>query len=746
MRALYQKVHDFFASRPGADYVVVGLAAGAVLFPMLGSQGLWDPCESHALEVAREAAAEGRWLPLHFDGQPLPGLPPLFFWLQGFWMILAGTGELGARLLMALLGLGWILFVVRSARPLLGRRAAFLLGMALSTCPFFFGSARHASPHLLAAMLAFGAVLSGARVLTSPKKTGRRIDELLPWIFGSAALLAGGAGSLLFVILSLGAVWVAGLARALEPPRLRRLWSLTGLLVMTVPAGIWILAELSASGPAFLSGFLDLQNLSFGAMREFGHEEVFTFHVVQAGHMLYPWFVLFPAALVWLATLAPRSRMDNGRRLLLVLFLGGPLLFLVAASFLPLYLPLDMVVVCPSLAALSVWGIVFASESEGVKENAVLLSFGALLVALGCGSLGVDFFWALKRPVEVIGYPFDRPYPELTAIAKVFYNAVAILTGLSTAILLLWRRRAMVIAWALCAAALAISLFIVHHVYRVCGPYFSAGQLIEAYEPEAREGDIIATYLMEPQSRGGDAYYFKGRALHLESRAALAEAMQNQAGTGRLILITSHVRDLYNDVFDLSCGIRVKPLNENRRWYAVCSYEGPPPTGPGETLIEGSEEPDIQFPSESVLLWQKKPAVTFLGYGMKNLDPKTRKVKRGGWIDVELFWRPETRLPGSWKIYLDAMALSKGKGSGSGHLSLHHVPGCGTMPTYRWPVGGLVRDFSRLFFSSDLDPGYYSIRAGLFSKKGERMMVEAPAGSVKTVPRSTITLTTVLVE
>ncbi len=744
MRLLAQRIYDFFDSRPRADYVVAGLAACAVLFPFLGSQGLWDPYESHALEVAREAAIDGRWLPLHYDGRPLPGLPPLFFWLQGFWMILAGTGELAARLLMALLGLGWILFAMWSARPLLGRRTAFLLGMALGTCPFFFGHARHASPHLLAAMLAFGALLSGARVLVSSKKPAGRLEGLLPWMFGSAALLAGGAGSLLFVLLSFGAAWVAGLAGAIETPRFKRLWSLPGLLILIVPAGIWILAELSASGGPALRGLLDFQTLSFGSMGEFGHEEVFTYHVVQAGHMLYPWFVLFPAALLWLAALAPRDRMGQKERLLLVLLPGGPLLFLLAVSFLPRYLPLDMLVACPSLAALCVWGIVFASESEGVEENAVLLALGALLVALGCGSLGVDFFWALKRPIEVIGYQFDRPYPELTAIAKIFYNSVAILTGLSTALLLLWRRRTMVIAWTLCVTSLVAALFIVNHIYRVCGPYFSARQLIDAYEPELREGDVVATYLMEPQSRGGDVYYFNGEARHLETRADLIEAMQQQAGLGRLILITSHVRDLYNDVFELSCGIRVKPLNENRRWYAVCSYEGPPPTDPGVTRVEEGRTPDIQFPSESVLLWQKKHAVTFLGYGMKNLDPKTRKVKRGSWIDVELFWRPEIKLTGSWKIYLDAMAMSKGKGSGN--VSLHHVPGCGTMPTYSWKPGITVRDFSRLYFPSDLDPGAYSIRAGLFSKKGERMTVEAPPGEPQKAPRSTVTLTTVLVE
>jgi hypothetical protein len=121
-------------------------------------------------------------------------------------------------------------------------------------------------------------------------------------------------------------------------------------------------------------------------------------------------------------------------------------------------------------------------------------------------------------------------------------------------------------------------------------------------------------------------------------------------------------------------------------------------------------------------------------------------VKRGGWIDVELFFRPETKLAGSWKIYLDAMALSKGKGEGPGHVSLHHVPGCGTMPTYSWKPGTLVRDFSRLFFSSNLDPGYYSVRAGIFSKKGERMTIEAPPGGAAAAPRSTVTLATVLLE
>lgn len=739
------KIVDFISGNEKVDYYLVGILAAAVLLPFLWTQGLWDPYESHAVEVAREAAEEGEWMPLRYDGEPVHGLPPACFWLQAAWMKVAGTGDLAVRLPLALLGLLWLLFVFRTVKSMLGRKTAFLLTVALLTSPFFFGNARHSSPHLLAAMLAFGTLLSSARLLTLRKKEPRRLDTLLPWIFLSAAFLAGGFSTLTFVAFSLAGVLLAGLTGCFTLPDFRKLRNLPGFLIFAVPGGLWVTAGLMTSGKPFADGLFDMQSLSFGAMKEFGNRELFTFHIVQAGHMLYPWFVLFPAALLWLAALSPRDRIGDREKFFMALFLGGPFLLLFLNAFLPCYLPLDMIAVCPSIAFIATWGLVFAAQNEGVKENRVLLSMGALFIALGCGSMGVDFFWALKRPVEVIGYQFDRPYPELTAMAKIFYNAAAIITGAGTAVLLLWKKKTNIIYWTICLTSIVSAFFITHHVYRVCGKYFSARQLLDAYEPAEKEGDRLVTYLMEPQSRGGEIYYFKGGAEHLESRADLENVMKQHAGRGRVIFITSHVRALYNDVFAASCGVRIKPLNEKRRWYAICSYEGPPPTEPGKTLFERIEDAPVKHPVEAKFMWENKNAITFLGYSLGNIDPETRTVKRGSWVDVELFWRSEVKLNESWKIYLDAMALQKGKVSG--HVSLHHLPACGTYPVYNWTPGKVVRDFSRLHFSKELDSGYYKIRTGIFSKKGQRMTTQIVTGTgKKSYQKSTINLLTIKLE
>jgi 4-amino-4-deoxy-L-arabinose transferase-like glycosyltransferase len=742
MKALLHRITAIAAADERVDRAVLLVLGLGILVPMLWAGGLWDPCETHALEVAREAAEDGRWLPLAYDGKTVEGLPPLFFWVHGIWLKIAGTGDLRARLPMALMGLLWLLFTHRCARSLIGRKAAFLFSAAILTSPFFFGNARHASPHLLAAMLAFSAVISAAAALLK-KKDPSRLEALLPWIFASAALLAGGLSALLAILLPAAAALIAGSLGALALPRLGRLRSTAGLLVFFIPAALWIGAGSAAGGASFLRGAVDLQVLSFGAMRAFCSRGLFTYPVVQAGHMIYPWAALLPAAAFWLAALAPRERIGDGEKGLIAVMLGGSVLLLCVNTFLPCHLPLDMLAACPSILFIGAWGLVFAAEGEGLAENRFLLPLGALLIALGFGSMGVDFFWALKRPIEVIGYEFDRPYPDLGAFAKVFYNTVAIASGASTAALLIWRKKAMLIYWTVLAASVVSALFIIHHVYRVGGESLGARQLIDAYGKDAREGDRIATYLMDPQARGGEVYYFKGKAEHLESPGDLLDAMKESAGKGRLILITSHVRDLYNQVFAASCGTRVKPLNEQRRWYAVCVYEGPPPTDPGGAVFDSPDQAGLQVPLETKLLWQGKHAFTFLGYSAGNIDTQHRTVRRGGWVDLSLFWRAEVKTDESWKVYLDAAALGKGKVSGN--VSLHHVPACGTLPTYAWEPGSVIRDDAKLFFPTDLDAGTYVVRTGLYGRKGERMTVEAP-GSTPGVTKTTITLLTLTLQ
>ncbi len=138
------------------------IVLGTLLYlPFLGNFGLIDPWETHYGEVAREMLARDDWISLWWahDGW-FWSKPILNFWLQGLSFklfgvsympdqMLAGLGlgrlpqpEWACRMpifLMTLLG-GYTLY--RAAVRPFGQRAAFLGGLILTTCPYWYILAR----------------------------------------------------------------------------------------------------------------------------------------------------------------------------------------------------------------------------------------------------------------------------------------------------------------------------------------------------------------------------------------------------------------------------------------------------------------------------------------------------------------------------------------------------------------------------------------------------------------------------
>ena len=117
---------------------VVGLAAVAVWFSLLGTRPLFRPDEGRYAEIPREMVASGDWLVPHLNGLVYIEKPPLQYWLTaGFFRVL-GTEPWVARLapgLSAALGvvlLGW------AARRLWGRGTAAVACAVCASAPLYF--------------------------------------------------------------------------------------------------------------------------------------------------------------------------------------------------------------------------------------------------------------------------------------------------------------------------------------------------------------------------------------------------------------------------------------------------------------------------------------------------------------------------------------------------------------------------------------------------------------------------------
>ncbi len=161
-------------------------ALAALLYvPTLGSFSLLDPWEPHYGEVAREILARDDWLSLWWGHEGwFFSKPVLAFWLEALsasllgvrfapGQMLAGLGEgrlpspeWALRFPALLLSVAASLALYRALAARLGRRAAFVAGLALVTAPFWFSWSRQATtdmPYVACVSLALALALAALR-------------------------------------------------------------------------------------------------------------------------------------------------------------------------------------------------------------------------------------------------------------------------------------------------------------------------------------------------------------------------------------------------------------------------------------------------------------------------------------------------------------------------------------------------------------------------------------------------------
>jgi len=713
------------SSRPWLVPASVAAVGALILIPLLGSTGLWDPYESMAAAVAREAARDGAWLPLAYDGVPVPGLPPLFYWIEALCMLVGGTSEWVVRLPIALLGVGWLVAVRALASRVLGSRAGLLCALALATSAFFVVGARHTSPDLAGAMVFTLALLQALAVLTSGRPPARR-EIVVLHVLAAALVVTGGLLPLACLAAALASAPLTGSLPARSLSRLApRGWAWAAWAL----PGLWIAGGLATSGLDFASGILTLHPHVYGSLESFERPggQSFTWQIMQAGHMAYPWFIAVPAALLWLVPRSERLEEEgdedpSSRRACLHVLVSIPVLALIATALAPGYLPLDMLVAAPVLVLIAAWGLARIPLLVDDERMRIMLPLGAVLVMLGAGSQGVDFFWNPKRFLESGGYVFDRVYPDLGRIAQAFHTALSILVGIAAAPAAFARRRPRIIAVTFLATALAVAGFEVIHVFGKVEPHLSVGPLARAYAAHARDDDRLVAMELDPQIRGGHVFYFEGRMEDAGCLESLPRIIDEAAGKSRLVILTSHVRALYNDVYTLTCGQRIEPLNEERRWYSISALESAPHM-PGYRIVVpgGRAGAKIANAFDLPLEHRGRPTVTFLGWNARLEDQplpagKPFRVKRGSWIDLELFFRAETTMETGWRVLLDAVR------QGGASIKAHHPPACGRHPTHLWKPGEVVRDRIFVYVPRDAEPGTYRLRTGLY-RDTERMQV-----------------------
>jgi hypothetical protein len=174
--------------------VAVGLLALLVLFPLLGTFGLWDPQEIQVADQARELVKTG-------DVQKIyKTKPPLTLFLVAQSMKLGGVSEFSARLPLALLGLIAALATYAIGARLRRPRAGLYAALVLLSSPLFIFESRQLTSDV-ATLACHAVAMVGLVGLVGPAN-GRyhpvwtTIDVLLAFIglragFYAAGLLVG---------------------------------------------------------------------------------------------------------------------------------------------------------------------------------------------------------------------------------------------------------------------------------------------------------------------------------------------------------------------------------------------------------------------------------------------------------------------------------------------------------------------------------------------------------------------------
>jgi 4-amino-4-deoxy-L-arabinose transferase-like glycosyltransferase len=194
--------------------VPILLLAMGLRFHALDGQSLWAD-EGNSVVLARAGLAE---IAVR-TAQDIH--PPFYYWLLHGWTRVCGETVSALRSLSAFADLLLVAVVIRLGRRLLGRRAAWIGGLAAAVSPFQIYYAQETRMYALLALLGGLTVWPAAEMMC----VGRPLRRLWPLLFVVSAAVGLYTHYAFPVILAATAIgWLAALRRARQPGRRRLLW------------------------------------------------------------------------------------------------------------------------------------------------------------------------------------------------------------------------------------------------------------------------------------------------------------------------------------------------------------------------------------------------------------------------------------------------------------------------------------------------------------------------------------------
>lgn len=339
-------------------YLVLAVAATAVLLPGIGSRDLWNPDEPRYAEVAREMLLEPRaiehFLVPRLNGERYDHKPPLHFWnIALFGALRGGVDEVAIRLPSLLAGIGSVFIVFALAGRLFDRKTAWLAAPIFLTSALVMWNGRVGQIDMTLTFLELLAILFWARGRSwaaddPPVGPGGHLANLPFFACLGLATLAKGPVGLIVPLLAV----VTWLAFERDRAGVAELRLGRGLLVWAAIVMAWFAPAVWIAGQSYFDALILDQTVSRYAEATF-HPRPWYYYFRTLPGTFAPWTLLAPVAvyaafrvshresaggearairflLIWIASTFVFFSVSGGKRTVYLLALAAPLAMLVA--------------------------------------------------------------------------------------------------------------------------------------------------------------------------------------------------------------------------------------------------------------------------------------------------------------------------------------------------------------------------------------------------------------------------------
>lgn len=525
--------------------VLIGAAFG---LPGLGSVGLWDPWESHYVEVGRQMLARADLIHPFWQNAWFFSKPPLTPWLAAASLWVSGAQPWGApgsgplpssvewfiRLPFAALLIAAGALLAETVARVAGRRAGLFVALVWVTTPMLLFMTRQ--------VMTDGPFVAFAVIAACAFEHARHDRRW--WVLGfssvALAVLAKGLMGLLPVVV-VAAAWSALEGRAVVT-RLKSIpWKAAVLLPLI--AAPWFIAMVAFDGrddegKTFVERFFlyDHLNRFSAGVHTTTPGGFFTYFIEQLAWALSPWLLLVPAGL----QVVVNARRDDERWRLLVtwgLWFAVTFVFLTSSATRFHHYVLPMV---PPLVVL----IALAADAllDDLRAFVPALIAGGIWQALALKDL-------IARPrhwLDLFTYNHERPYPaELLSEPLLFGQSLPrLLTVVSVGVGVLLvvaainqSGRALVRVAAGFAVALAAFLAL-HHWPRL-GQHWTQRALVDRYLSSRRGDERLAAFMMNWK---GETLYTRNEVTQIAGRDLRSEVSVVTSSAPRTWFLVEHHR------------------------------------------------------------------------------------------------------------------------------------------------------------------------------------------------------------